>query len=60
MIFLFPYRFSSPVILDVHINLSKAEEQVLRVEGSLHGDVTYFFFSDNMAVQHFLLYTGKD
>lgn len=48
MLFLFQY------------SCSKAAEQTLQVEGRLHGEVTYFFSSDNMAVQRFLIYTGKD
>lgn len=60
MIFLVQFGFARPTALDTCIRFSKAAEQTLRVEGSLHGEVTYFFSSANMAVQHFLIYTGED
>lgn len=60
MIFLVQLGFARPTTLDTRISFSKAAEQTLRVEGSLHGEVTYFFSSVNMAVQHFLIYTGED
>jgi len=60
MIFLLQFVFASPAALNRCISLCKAAKQTLRVEGSLHGEVTYFFSSNDVAMQHFLIYTGKD